>query len=105
MDHFRCYGIVNPWAVGGSQVSVMYVELLEVIEIWKLQKPSINATEIQSRLLLEGIYTLDKQPSIKLIFDIRIDATVGWLQYSVGFLKFEAKNQSGSGLMNALIIV
>ena len=99
------YQIVNPWAASGSQVSVMYAELLEVIEIWKLQKPSIYATEIQSRLLLEGIYTWINNPSIKSIFDIPIDATVGWLQYSVGFLKFEAKNQSGSGLMNALIIV
>jgi len=34
-----------------------------------------------------------------------MDATVGWLQYSVDYLKFEAKNRSGSGLMKALIIV
>ena len=79
MDYFRCHRIVNPLAVGGSQVSVMYAELLEVhvIEIWKLQKPSIYATEIQSRLLLEGIYTLDKLPSIMSTFAIRMDATVG----------------------------
>ena len=37
-------------------------------------------------------------------FNIRMDATVGWLQNSVHFSKFEAKNRSGSGLMNALII-
>ena len=67
LDHFRRYGIVNPLAVGGSQVSVMNADLLEVIEIWKLQKASIYATEIQSRLLLEGICTLDKLPSITLI--------------------------------------
>ena len=79
LDHFRRYGIVNPLAVGGSQVSVMNADLLEVIEIWKLQKASIYATEIQSRLLLEGICTLDKLPSITPTFDIWMDATVGWL--------------------------
>ena len=45
LDHFRRYGIVNPLAVGGSQVSVMNADLLQVIEIWKLQKPSIYATD------------------------------------------------------------
>ena len=58
LDHFRCYGIVNSLVVGGSKVSVVNANLLQVIDIWKLIKPSINTTEIQSRLLLEGICTL-----------------------------------------------
>ena len=43
----------------------------------ELQKPSIYATEIQSRLLLEGIYTLDKLLSFMSTFAIRMDVMVG----------------------------
>ena len=41
--------------------------ILEVIEISKLRKPSIYTAEIQNRLLLEGICTLDDLPSIDAI--------------------------------------
>ena len=34
--------------------------------------------------------------------NIQMCATVGWLQCSVDFSKFEVKNRSGSGLMKAL---
>ena len=37
---------------------------------------------------------------VQSTFDIRMDATVGRLQYSVDFSKFEAKNRSGSRLVN-----
>ena len=33
LDHFRRFGIVNPLVVGGSQVSVMNANLLQVIDI------------------------------------------------------------------------
>ena len=41
---------------------------------------------------------------VQSTFDIRMDATVGWLQHSVDFSRFEVKIRSGSGLMNSLII-
>ena len=46
---------------------VMRDDILEVIEIWKLQKPSIYTAEIRKRLLMEGICTLCDLPSIDTI--------------------------------------
>ena len=42
-------------------------DVLHCIEIWKLQRPSIYAREIQNRLLLEGICDRDKLLSISAI--------------------------------------
>ena len=67
LDQYRTYGTILPFATGGGKVSVMGDDILEVIEIWKLQKPSIYTAEIQNRLLLEGICTLDDLPSIDAI--------------------------------------
>jgi len=44
---------------GGSGVDVVTHDVLHCIEIWKLQRPSIYAREIQNRLLLEGICDRD----------------------------------------------
>ena len=66
--HFRSYGTVLPFATGGSQVScVVRDDILQVIEMWKLQKPSIYTAEIRTRLLLEGICALDDISSIDAI--------------------------------------
>ena len=48
-------------------MSVMRDDILEVIEIWKLQKPSIYMAEIRNRLLLEGICALADLPSMDAI--------------------------------------
>ena len=42
-------------------------DILEVIEIWKLRKPSLYASEIRERLLREGICTPANVPSIRQI--------------------------------------
>ena len=57
LDHVRTYGTVTLFATGGSKVRVMRGDILEVIGIWKSQKPSIYMAEIRERLLLEGICT------------------------------------------------
>lgn len=67
VGQFRTYGTIQPFTTGGGKVSVMRDDILEVIEIRKLQKPSIYTAEIRSRLLLEGICTLDDLPSIDAI--------------------------------------
>ena len=67
LNHFRTYGTVTPFATSGGKVSVMLDDIFEVIEIWKLQKPSIYTSEIRNRRLVEGIYTLDDLPSIDAI--------------------------------------
>ena len=57
LDHVRTYETVTPFATGGSKVRVMRGNILDVIEIWKLQKPSIYTAEIRERLFLEGTCT------------------------------------------------
>ena len=52
---------------GGSGVDVVTDDGLHCIEIWKLQRPSIYAREIQNRPLLEGICDGDKLLSISVI--------------------------------------
>ena len=46
---------------------LMRDDILQVIEMWKLQKPSIYTAEIRIRLLLEGICSLDDLPSIDAV--------------------------------------
>ena len=67
LAQFRAHGTVLPFATGGGKVRVMRDDILEVIEIWKLQKPSIYTAEIRERLLMEGICTLYDLPSIDTI--------------------------------------
>jgi len=52
---------------GGSGADVVTDDVLHCIKIWKLQKPSIYAREIQNRLLLQGICDRDKLLSISAI--------------------------------------
>ena len=67
VDHFRRYGTVLPFTQGGSDPHIMTNDLLQCIELWKLEKPSVYAKEIQQRLLLEGLCDRDKLPSISTI--------------------------------------
>lgn len=59
LAQFRAHGTVLSFATGGGKVRVMRDDILEVIEIWKLQKPSIYTAEIRERLLMEGIISVD----------------------------------------------
>ena len=52
---------------GGSGADVVTDDVLHCIEIWKLQRPSTYAREIQNRLLLKGICDRDKLLSISAI--------------------------------------
>ena len=67
LAQFRAHGTVLPFATAGGEVRVMCDDILEVVEIWKLQKPSIITAEIRERLLMEGICTLYDLPSIDTI--------------------------------------
>ena len=52
---------------GGSGADVVTDDVLYCTEIWKLQRPSIYAREIQNRRLLEGICDRDNLLSISAI--------------------------------------
>ena len=45
----------------------MRYDILQVIKMWKLQKPSFYSAEIRTWLLLKFICTLDDLPSIDVI--------------------------------------
>ena len=67
VDHFQCYGSVLPFTQGSSNPHIMANNLLQCIEVWKLEEPSVYAKEIQQKLLLEGLGDRDKLPSIRII--------------------------------------
>ena len=67
INHYAHHGTLIPFCHGGSEADVVTDDVLHCIEIWKLQRPSIYAREIQNRLLLEGICDRDKLPSISAI--------------------------------------
>lgn len=67
IHHFQSYGTVSAFSRGGSDPRKVTEDVLQCIEIWKLQKPTTYAREIQSKLLLEGIcdgFTVPSVPSI-----------------------------------------
>ena len=57
VQHFALYGTTQPFSCGGSEPILITDDLLEVIEIWKLWKPSLYASEIRERPLCEGSCT------------------------------------------------
>ena len=67
INHYAIHGTLIPFCHGGSKADVVTDDVLHCIEIWKLQRLSIYAKEIQNRLLLEGICDRDKLPSISAI--------------------------------------
>ena len=67
VQHFALHGTTQPFSCGGSQPILITNDILEVIEIWKLRKPSVYASEIRERLLREGICTPANVPPIRQI--------------------------------------
>ena len=67
INHYAHHGTLIPFSRGGGEADVVTDDVLHCIEIWKLQRPSIYAREIQNRLLLEGICDRDELPSISAI--------------------------------------
>ena len=67
VQHFALHGTTQPFSCGGSEPILITNDILEVIEIWKLRKPSLYASEIRERLLREGICTPANGPSIRQI--------------------------------------
>ena len=51
VQHFALHGTTQPFSCGGSQPILITDDVLEVIETWKLRKPSLYASEIRERLL------------------------------------------------------
>ena len=47
MQHFALHGTTQPFSCGGSEPTLITDDFLEVIEIWKLRKPSLYASEIR----------------------------------------------------------
>ena len=63
VQHFALHGTTQPFSCGGSEP----ILITEVIEIWKLRKPGLYASEICKRLLREGICMPANVPSIRQI--------------------------------------
>ena len=53
--HFQRYGTLTAFSHGGSEPRKVTDNVLQCMEIWKLQKPTTYAHEIRNRLYLEGI--------------------------------------------------
>ena len=41
VNHYRCYGTVLPFTQEGSEARIMTDDLLQCVELWKLEKPSV----------------------------------------------------------------
>ena len=49
INHYAHHGTLIPFCHGGSEADEVTGDVLHCIEIWKLQRPSIYAREIQSK--------------------------------------------------------
>ena len=67
VNHFRIYGTCQALSSGRKDPEVITDDVLKVIEIWKLRKPTIYAIEIQNRLLRENICVAQNVPSLRSI--------------------------------------
>ena len=65
--HFVNFGTTTPFCQGGREPSKLTLDILEVIEMWKLRQPSMYAYEIQNRLLAENICNPQNVPSLGCI--------------------------------------
>ena len=65
--HFVNFGTTTPFCQGGREQSKLTLDILEVIEMWKLRQPSMYAYEIQNRLLAENICNPQNVPSLGCI--------------------------------------
>jgi len=52
---YSLHGATEPFFCGRKDPVLITDDILEVIEIWKLQKPSIYASEIRKRLLRDNM--------------------------------------------------
>ena len=71
INHYSHLGTLIPFCHGGSEADVVTNDALHCNElIWKLQRPSIYAREIENRLLLERmcykriVHQSNQNPSI-----------------------------------------
>ena len=67
--HFRYHetGSIRPGIIGGSKPKVAIPEVVDAINNYKRQAPTMFAWEIRERLIADGICTLDKVPSVSSI--------------------------------------
>ena len=66
-NHHSRYGTVRPFDQGGTVPQKLTDDVLEVIEVWKLQKPSTYAHEISNRLVKEQICDQNNVPAPRTI--------------------------------------
>ena len=66
-NHHSRYGTVRPFDQGGTVPQKLTDDVLEVIEVWKLQKPSTYAHEILNRLVREQICNQENVPAPRTI--------------------------------------
>ena len=59
LKHYRLHGSIEPFSCGGKNPSLITDDILELIEIFKILKPSVTATEIRHRLIRDGVFRND----------------------------------------------
>lgn len=67
ISHFQRYGTLTAFSCGGSEPRKVTDDVLQCMEIWKLQKPTVYAREMQNKLLLDGICHGFTLPSVSSI--------------------------------------
>lgn len=67
IGHYQQYGTVIPFSRGGSDPRKVTDNILNCVEIWKLQKPSMYTSEIQNKLLQEGVCNRGNLPATSSI--------------------------------------
>ena len=75
VQHFALHSTTQPFSCGGSEPILITDDILEVIEIWKLWKPSLYASEIRERPLREGSCT---PANVRKIFNWMIRLFETW---------------------------
>ena len=63
-------GLLSRSPRGGKDPVLITDDILQVIEIWKLQKPSIYGAEIRRRLIAEGICNANNVPSVRQLQNV-----------------------------------
>jgi len=67
LKHYAVHGTIQPFSCGGKNPTLITDDILHVIEIYKLQKPSTSGVEIRQRLIREGIFTAANAPTVRQI--------------------------------------
>ena len=67
-NHYLHHGTVHPCSRGGRSLPIKLTDdILEVVEVWKRQKPSMYAHEISDRLQREQICDPNNVPAPRTI--------------------------------------